>query len=93
MIPRDTLFVCFIPKVGLRSAFFDQVEAQCKCLLIRLWRKVGEEHIDLEASAELPEDFRIKLPAIIGDDRIRDTESATNVSPYEVFHPGCRYSR
>ncbi|CAL8112748.1 unnamed protein product [Prunus armeniaca] len=45
IVPRDALLVSFIPKVGLCSAFFDQVEAQGERLLIRLWcesfRSVG----------------------------------------------------
>ncbi|KAI5313045.1 hypothetical protein L3X38_042219 [Prunus dulcis] len=40
---------------------------------------------------KLPKEFRVKLPAIIDDDCIGKTESAANVSPDEVFHPGCHY--
>ncbi|KAI5331593.1 hypothetical protein L3X38_021719 [Prunus dulcis] len=41
--------------------------------------------------AKLPEEFRIKLPTVVGNDRIWDTESATNVSPDEIFSLRCRY--
>ncbi|CAL8083106.1 unnamed protein product [Prunus armeniaca] len=45
IVPRDALLVSFVPKVGLCSTFFKQVEAQGERLLIRLWsesfRSVG----------------------------------------------------
>ncbi|CAL2239207.1 unnamed protein product [Prunus armeniaca] len=45
IVPRDALLVSFVPKVGLCSAFFEQVEAQSKRFLIRLrcegFRSVG----------------------------------------------------
>lgn len=34
VVPRDTLLVSFIPKVGLRLAFFNQIKVQCECCLI-----------------------------------------------------------
>ncbi|KAI5335005.1 hypothetical protein L3X38_025138 [Prunus dulcis] len=53
------------------------------------WR--SEEQIDLEASAELPEEFQIKLPTINGDDCVWDTESTADVGPHEVLYFGSRY--
>ncbi|CAL8174586.1 unnamed protein product [Prunus armeniaca] len=55
------------------------------------WR--SKEQVDLKSGAELPKDFRIKLPAVIRDDGVGDAESAANIRPDEILDPGCRYCR
>ncbi|CAL8168896.1 unnamed protein product [Prunus armeniaca] len=55
------------------------------------WR--SKEQVDLESGAELPKDFRVKLPAVIRDDGVGDAESAANICPDEIFDSGCRYCR
>ncbi|CAL2265757.1 unnamed protein product [Prunus armeniaca] len=59
IIPGDTILVGLIPKVGLRSAFFNQVEAQCECFLICLR---GKTFRSVSGLADLHEDnsFRTK---------------------------------